>query len=382
MTTPIDQLILPLTEDQVLERFLVNLETLGLAPRLWRSGGIARSILRVVAASYASSTVVHAAFIRSGFLELAEGVWLTRLAKSVYGVDRRPATFAVGKATFTNGGGGIFNYGPDEVRMKWIGGNKIYTITQALALPALGTATVTVRAVEAGSASSAPAGAINSLETTLLLVTVTNAEPVYGSDEETDAELRKRCLDKLGTLSLRGPRGAYRYAITSAKRPDGSPVDINRQSISPDSSTGLVTIICAAPSGPPLATDLVYVRDSIELYARPDSVTVTVVGAQALAIARTLDVWATRTEGVSADDLKALVLKALEPVTLSYPIGGHRKPPALQGYLWEDYVSGLVKGAHLSIYDVDGFGADVTLNPDQVVTLNATIVVRIVEGNS
>lgn len=382
MTTPIDELIAPLTEDQVLERFLANLEILGLPARSWRPGGIARSILRVLAASYASATEVIAEFIRGGFLETARGPWLTRLAKYVYGVDRRAATFATGEVTFTNGGGGIYTYGPDEVRLKWPGGNKIYTITAPLNLAALGTATVAVRAVEIGSASSAPAGAITALETTLLQVTVTNAEAVFGSDEETDDELRKRCLDKLAALSVRGPRGAYRYAVTSAKRLDGSPVDINRMSISPSSSTGTVSIICASPSGPPLASDLDLVRDSIEAIARPDSVTVTVVGATSLAIARTLDVWAVRTDGVSAEDYRQLVLKALDPVTRTYPIGGHRKPPSLQGYLWEDYVSGLAKSAHPSIYDVDGFGADVPMGDDQTITLEATINVHIVEGRS
>ncbi len=36
-------------------------------------------------------------------------------------------------------------------------------------------------------------------------------------------------------------------------------------------------------------------------------------------------------------------------------------------------------GAHSSIYDVDGIGADVALDADEVVTLATTISVRIVE---
>jgi len=378
--TPIDELIEPLTADEALEKFLATLESIGVPARSWRPGGWLRSMLRGVAITFAGYTSVGQAFIRSGFLELAEGVWLTRVAKYVYGVDRRVATFATGKATFTNTGGGVFNYAADGVRLKNATTGKVYVITEPLSLNGPSQATIAIRAVEVGSASSSAAGTIATLETVLLGVTVTNAEAVYGSDEETDADLRQRCIDKLGAISVRGPRGAYRYAVTSAKRPDGSPVDINRVAISPSSSTGTVSVTCASPSGVPVASDLDYVRDNIEAIARPDSVTATVQAATALVVARTLTVWATRTQGLLASDLAALCLAAIDPVTRSYPIGGYPKPPVTQGYLWEDYVTGLVKNAHPSIYDVDGFGADVPIAPGEVVSFVPTFIIRIVEG--
>ncbi len=380
MTTfSIDELIAPATEAQTLERFLVNLETLGLKPRDWRSGGVARSILRAVAKTYAGYTTVMAEFVRGGFLELATGVWLTRTAKYVYGVDRRPATFATGFVTLTNAGSSHGPFAADTQVVKWTSGNKSYRITEAFSLSPSEVKTVAIKAVEAGSSSSAPATQISAFETPLIGVTVSNASPVVGNDEESDPELRQRCLDKLSALSLRGPRGAYRYAVTSATRTDGSPVDINRFAISPSSSTGVVTVYCASPSGVPVTTDLDFVKDSIEKWARPDSVTVNVLAATSVTVTRSITVYATYTEGVSATDIKALVEAAITPISKTYPIGGIVKPATTQGYLWANYVEGVIKAAHASIFDVTGWGADVALAAGQVATLSVTVDVRIAE---
>jgi hypothetical protein len=93
----------------------------------------------------------------------------------------------------------------------------------------------------------------------------------------------------------------------------------------------------------------------------------------------TLTVWAKRVEGVSASDIQTFVNDALVAAIAAYPIGGIPKPPSIQGYLYADYLAGVVLGAHSSIYDVDGTGTDVALNPDEVVTLATTVNVRIVE---
>lgn len=382
MPLTIDQLVTPVTEDQALETFLSELETLGLAARSWRKGGVARSILRVVAKTYSGFTQLMAAAIKSGFLETAEGDWLTLLAKYVYGVDRAEATFATGSITLVNAGGGIYSFNAQEVRFLRTVSGKTYAYVNvaAFTLNAGETKTISIQAVEVGSASSAAPGEINALETVLPLVTVSNADSVVGSDAETDAELREACKNKLGALSLRGPRGAYAYAVREATRPDGSAVDINRLSVSPSSSTGVVTVYLASPSGTPSVADIGYVATSIENIARPDSVTANTVAATAVPFTRTLTVWAKRTDGVSADDIKTLVNAAIVTEVAAYPIGGIPKPPSTQGYLYADFIAGVAKGAHPSIFDVDGTGADLALNPGEVATLSGlTITVSLVE---
>lgn len=383
MMLPLDTLITPMTEEEVLERFIALLETLGIPARLWRKAGSLRTILRVVSIIYSQFTILMAAAIKSGFLDYAEGPWLTLLAYYVYGVERKPATFATGEITLTNNGGGIFSKGIGEYRvLKSISATekKAYVNTAPFTLNPGESIKVPIQAVEVGSVSSAGPGEIDEQETTLYEVTVTNELAVWGADEESDPELRTVCRAKLASISVRGPRGAYEYAALRATRPDGSYVDINRVAISRGSSKGKVTMYCASPSGAPLSTDIDYVSENVEKVARPDSVTKEVLAASNVALARSLTIWAIRTDGVSADDLKSLAEKKLEIAMRAYKIGGIAKPPSTQGYLYADYIAGVVKSAHDSIFDVDGTGDDLPLNPGQVAVLSTEIDVRLVEA--
>lgn len=380
MSIDVNTLIQPITEDQALEVELSILETLGVKARSWRVGGAYRTILRVTARMFSGLTSTVAAAIQSNWLEKAAGPWLVRVAKYGYGVDAITATFATGKLRFTNSGGGVYSYNAREVRALWVSEKKAYTNTAPFALNPGDSILVDIEAVEIGAASSAPPGAIDSLETALLGVTVTNPEAVVGNDSEADETLRQRCLDKLGALSLAGPRGAYAYAVTAAKRNDGTPVNINRLSVTPDSSTGVVTIYVASPAGAPDAGDITLVEASIEAIARPDSVTVNVYAATEVPLTATITVWAKRTAGVSASDLEDLVSQALIAAIKTYPIGGFAKPPEqTQGYLYGDFIARTAMGAHESIYDVDGADTDQAINPGQVATLATTITVRVVD---
>ncbi len=57
--------------------------------------------------------------IRGGFLDTAEGVFLTILAWTMFGVARRTETFGHADAlSLENRGGGVFNFAPGDVRIK------------------------------------------------------------------------------------------------------------------------------------------------------------------------------------------------------------------------------------------------------------------------
>ncbi len=381
MTITLDDLITPLTEEQVLASFLSILDTLGMPTRLWRKGGARRTILRAVAATYAGYTQLQSDFVRGSFLDYSTGPWLTLLARYVYGVERTPATFATGLLTFTNTGGGLYTFGPGEVRARNPVSRKVYTNSVPFTVnPGATLAGVAFIASEAGASSSAAPGTIVELETTLLGVEVTNPASFAATDEELDPDLRTKCRNKLAALSPRGPRGAYAYAVQTATRLDGAPVDINRFARSLDENTGTITIWCASPSGAPLAGDLDRVAVRVEEVARPDTVKVIIAAATEVALTATITVWSQRQEGVSSDDVKALVEAALIEAVKSYPIGGIAKPPTnLQGYLYGDWIAGVAKSAHASIYDVDGSDVDLELDPGEVATLATTVTVRIVE---
>lgn len=379
MSSSLDELVAEVTADEVFDTFITELETLGIAASGWREGGVSRTILKIVATLYAGFASLIRSAIRAAFLDTSEGSWLTLLAYYVYGVTRIEATFATGQVTVTNSGGGIYSFNADEVRFLWTANGKAYTNVNAFTINPGEVKVVDVRAAEIGAASSAPAGAINSFETVIAGLSVSNAASVVGNDAESDTDLRTACRNKLAAISVRGPRGAYAYAVRVAVRGDGSPVDINRSQISPSSSTGTVTVYVASPSGAPLAGDLVYVADSIEDIARPDTVTATVLAATEVPLSRTLDVWARRTDGVSASAIQAAVENALVNAISTYPIGGIAKTPSTQGYLYADYLAGIVYAAHSSIFDVDGTGSDAALSPGQVATMAITVTVRIVD---
>lgn len=379
MASSITELFQPITADEAMETFLSTLETLGIPAKSWREGGVARTILRVVAITYAAFTVVMVAFIKSAFLETAEGKWLRAVAYYVFGVEARDATFATGQAQLSNTGGGIFTYDPDTFRIINPTSKKAYANTEAFTLNPGDVKLVAFRAVEIGSASSSGPGTITELETPLAGVTVTNPASFVGLDDADDDEVRKLCRAKVASVSVRGPRGAYEYAVRVAKLIDGTPVNINRHSVSPSSSTGVVTVYVASPSGAPTTADIDAVKEAVELYARPDSVTANVLAATEVPVSRTLTIWAKRIDGVSADSLKANVDAALTAELATYPIGGIPKPPATQGYLYADFLSGVCKATHTSIFDVDGEGSDVALNPGQVAILTATTEVRLVD---
>lgn len=375
----IADLITPVTADQVEESFLLIIEGTGLKPRAWRDGGTLRTILRIVAVVFAAFTNLIAQFAASGFLETSTAGWLTLLAYSVYGVTRIPSTFATGTVTLTNGGGGIYNVVAGAFRCTSSITGKAYTNVSGFTLNPGNVLDVPVIAVEIGADSNAAPGTVTLFTTTPLAgVSCTNAAAIVGSDAEQDPELRQRCKDKLAIISGLGPRGAYAFAIRSATRPDGSAVDINRQSISPSSTNGTVTIYVASPTGAPLPADLPYVLASIELYARPDSVTVNLLGANPVAFAKSLTIWAVAQTGLSADDISALVSAALLAMITVYPIGGIAKTPAVQGYLFATNIEGTARAAHPSIFAVDGVGADIAMAVGDVATLATTITVNLV----
>lgn len=379
----ITDLLTPLTAEQVRTSFVNSLVALGVPADKWRKGGALSTILRIVAGMYASFTVLMADAIGAGFLETAKGPWLTLLASSVFGITRPQATFATGKVTLSNGGGGVYTLTAGQLQLKNATTGKAYTNTAGFTLNPGDVLDIDVSAVEIGTSSNADPGTVTEFATQLLAVTATNAAAITGSDAMTDADLRDLCSSKLGTLGNGGPRKAYRFAVRSATRPDGTPVNINRVSVSAFSSTGTVTIYVAAPSGAPDPLDVTYASDSVELLARPDGVEATVLAATEVPASRSLTLYSDGSTGLTTDELVTAATEALDAALANYPIAGRAIPPSTQGYLFANHVNTIAQSADPSIFFVDdGGAADVPLNTGEVAVLTVTIFARIVEESS
>lgn len=319
---PISDLLKPITADEQLETFLTTLETLGVPARKWRQGGVARTILRVIAISFAGFSSTMAAGIGAGFLETATGAWLVLLAYYVYGVVAIPATQATGQLVLFNNGGGLYTYPAGKAFFLNPVSKVTYTNAADFTLNPLSNLTIDIIATTFGAATSSTPTTITQLVTSMLKVECTNPEAVIGQDAERDEDLRVRCFAKLATLSVRGPRNAYVYAAKSAKLAGGAPVNINRVSVSTSSSTGHVQIYCATPTGTPLSVELDAVRANIEAIARPDGVTATTSGVTSIDYTASITVFAEITTGVSAADVQAAAATAIATFIENYPIGG------------------------------------------------------------
>lgn len=378
---PIDVLIRPVTSDDVFEGMLTVLETLGIPARSWREGGVARSILGVVAEFGAMGASIITSCIAGMFLFFAKGTYLTAHAKDVYDVDRVAATFATGQANLTNKGGGVFSIGADELIIRSSNTGARFRVTEAFVLGsgtelAPTTISVTVSAIEPGSASSVAPAELDELETPLAKVTVSNPASILGRDAESDDQLVKRCMAKKGTWSPFGPRDAYEYAALSAKLLDGSPTSITRVAVSRQSSTGTVNVVCATPNGTPSPDELDAVRAEVEKVARPDSVTAIVDGAVQVPTSHAVILWA---KGGTQSVLLANAQAALAAFYATYPIGGIAKTDGGNGYLYLDRIEAVLIGSSEEVFDVDfeEGSADTLLLFAEVATNTTAIDVRI-----
>lgn len=376
----LDDLITPVSSDEYMAKLEQLLTTLGADPTKFRKGGAFRVLMRAQSMTFAGLTEIMAAAIRGGFLDLAEGAWLTLLARYVFGVERRAAQPASGNETFINTGGGTFlpaNYPAGSIRLYSSRTGKKYFNTEPLDLGPLATVTIGIVAAEVGAESNASAGDVDSLETSLLAVEVSNAESIVGLDEESDEDLRGACRAKLASISGLGPRGAYQWAVRQATRLDGSPTAINRVHVPEGSWSAIVSVVLASASGAPIAGDVTAATDSIEAVARPSGIKLQVTPAVEAPFGRTATIWVQRTNGLSLDALRTKADLALAKGFSTYPIGGFKKPLATSGALYADWAKALCK-VHPSVFDVDlSDDADLLLDTDEVATWTGSVLVRV-----
>lgn len=376
----LEDLITKVSADEYVSTFEGILSSLGTDPTKFRKGGAFRVLMRVQAMTYSGLTELMVAAIRSGFLDLAEGTWLTLLARYVFGVERRAAQAASGDETFTNTGGGTFSPGDypiGSVRIYSKRTGKKYFNAEPLDLGPFATTTIGIVAIEVGAASNASAGDIRELETSLLGVEITNAEAVVGLEEESDEDLRRACRARLASISGLGPRGAYEWAVRQATRLDGTPTAINRVHVPEGSWTAIVRVILAGASGAPIAGDVTAATESIESTSRPSGIKVEVESAVEVPFDRVGTIWVRRTNGLNLEAIRTQADLAIATGFSVYPIGGIKKPTQAQGALYADGVKGLCK-VHPSVFDVDlSDESDLFLETNEVPTWAGSVQVRV-----
>jgi phage-related baseplate assembly protein len=379
---PIESLVTPITADQLTEIVFDALEAAKIPARSWRPGGVSRSILGVLISFAAMAATLLTSLISGMFLAFARGDYLTAHAEDVYGVKRIPATFASAAlgVTFTNAGGTPRTVNPNELVVRSSNTGARFRVTgvsgAAFVIPANGSISADVTAIEAGSASSVSPAEIDTLETTIAKVSVTNAGSITGADAESDDALVARCLAERGTWSPFGPRDAYIAAVLSSKLIDGTPTSINRVNVSRFSSIGKVTIVCATPSGTPTSDELAAALDAVEARAKPDTVTVELDGAVPHDTTHSIIVWC---RGGAEPIIRLRAQSALAKFIANYPIGGIVKAGVTPGKLWADAIGAVIIGSSPEVFDVDfdGGEVDISLAANEVAVDVTTFDVRI-----
>lgn len=351
MTTTLDELITPMTVEEAKTAIYDALVARGVTTTGWKPGAVVRTIVAALAIILSAFSELQAAIAKSGFLDLAEGAWLTLLARYTYGVERDTGSFATGTVLASNSTGNIYSGDPGDLIFLNTTTSKTYRNTEAFTIGSLAAdVEIAVEAVEIGVASNALGGQIDALVTTLNGVTVTNAAALVGSDEETDALLRTRCRESLGALSPNGPRDAYAYFARSTTI-DGASLGVTRCKVVPD-GYGLVDVYLATASGgvtgsvgdetTPLGAIDAAIQDSVV----PDGVTANVQTATALTVAVTYELWVKDTIAMTDAQIEAAISASLTSSISETPIGGEvATDEDSTGYVYVDQLEAAIVGA-------------------------------------
>lgn len=351
---------------------------LGLETESWRAGDPTRSTYHILSNVLESFETIIALFIASGFLDYATGSWLTLLAAQLFNVTRTEASFAtVTDYLLTNAGGGEYPLDVGDLTVKNSVSGATYHNTTGGTLTGGGTLEVDLVADVAGSDGSSAPGEIDELVTTLLGVTGTNPTACVGVDEESDAELRVRCRNKVASLSPDGPADAYAYvALTPELTGTSGPTRVR---VFSESDTGLVQVYLADDDGAVTGGDVDAVVAALLEWATPLAITVEVYSAVAVPVPVTYTARIYRSVNLTEAEVEEAIEGALSELFATRPIGGDIPEGDTTGKV---YVSNII-GAIRDVFPDDIFSvtvaapsADVALDNDEVAvlgTVTATI---------
>lgn len=150
MALAIDDLITPLTKDEVLQTLIDIGVALGLPATAWQVGSVGRTVIELVAQKIADFTRTTSAIARGGFLDLAirpasdqrdsngavKPGFIDLLASSVYQVVRAPATFAAGLVVLTNASLSPYTFAVGDLHVANATTGRTYTNTASATLAA------------------------------------------------------------------------------------------------------------------------------------------------------------------------------------------------------------------------------------------------------
>ena len=227
----------------------------------------------------------RALFAASAARSTASRPYLGVIASEVFSLPPKGQTFATTNVLLSNTSAAFYGpFQPGELRIVNSVTKKLF-VNAALIPTIVSGATnvvIPVRALEAGSASTSQPNELDTLETPLDGVILTNPAAAIGQDEETSENLNGRIDAKIGSLGQPGARGWNTGAtgtsfeaiakngpddLGGCPRPDGTRIEVTRTQVVVDYLTGDITLYLADDDGPINSSDVPIVREFVQAYA-------------------------------------------------------------------------------------------------------------------
>lgn len=387
MTISLASLISAETKQAIYDIGIEVATSLSLPVTSWSTGDPTRTMYWFLAEVMSSVERIAVRYVASGFLDFAAASedrydWLVLLAEQMYGYTATVATHgaAASGVTLTNGGGGLFVFEANDVTFKNSTSGKTYHNTSGgtLASGPGTTLTLDIEADEAGSESNAAAGEIDTVVTSLLGVTCSNAVAVVGSDAETAASIVAGCKAKLAALSPNGPADAYNYVATNATLTGVT--GVTKARTYGDTDTGDVTVYLGGPAGAVSGAQVAAATNAIATWATPWCVTPTVSSAAGVSQAVTYELWVYDSITLSQAELEAAIDASLVAWFAERPIGGDIKALAASGMLYREGIRQAIRsacGTHFVDLTITVPSDDVAITEGQIAALGAVTATAI-----
>jgi hypothetical protein len=382
---PLSLLTTPSTPEEELAELLALAAAVQLPTTSWVEGDVTLTLLETVAQRLSMLSQVIAPMAAGGFLDYARGSgvvgikgWLDILAKQVFGEDRIDATFASTNVTLTNTlgpGGNTYTIAANDLTVEDSLTGKTYKNSE----PAVGTVTLAPGgnvslmfvADEIGPASSAGPGEIDTLVSTLLGVTVSNATSAVGLDEESDDALKNRCRLKVPAISRTAASPAGKYAYVAITPSENNGANVNRAIVVAESATGNVTVVLAGPSGAVDGSpggDVDKVESALIQKVCGPVETLTVESATNNTVSPAYAIWVYDDINLDTATIKTQIAAKLALLFGVSPIGGWKKTGDPSGKVWIRLLESVIRSVSPRIFEVE-----VSL-PSSDVTIGATEV--------
>lgn len=289
--TTFSELQTEVTASEYLTQLLATLSAAGFPVTAWQSGNAGRTLAQADAAALADLRAVIAEIANGGYLDEAEGEWLTLLAAGVFDLDRRPAEYTTGDVTLTcSASAGPYNVTAGALTVS--DGERRWTSTNTttVVVPSGGSVSITVRAESPGTEYNTAWVDIDTIVTPALAGVTASPGSIAtnGAPEETDAALRARCRTRWATLGRGANTDAYEYWALNGHDYEGQ---VTRVAVYPGAGDGTVTVYLADADGPVSGGVVGVVQDWLELnLPATDEITVASASAGTIIVAITATV--------------------------------------------------------------------------------------------